>query len=64
MSSGSAKLVFILVFIINCVLWSQSRYGQFESLNSQLQERSLVKRISYELAHHGLEYTEDQVFRS
>ena len=28
MSNGSAKLVFVVALVINCILFSQSRYGQ------------------------------------
>jgi sodium/potassium/calcium exchanger 6 len=45
MSLGSAKLLFVFVFVINCVLWSQSRYGQLPQATELGRESGLVKRI-------------------
>lgn len=49
MSSASARFFFVLVLAINCILWSQSRYGQFKQSGILHGEHSLVKRISEEL---------------
>ncbi|CAL1710949.1 unnamed protein product [Somion occarium] len=35
---GTPKIVFVLVFVINCVLWSQSRYGDLKSVRSRSPE--------------------------
>ncbi|KAF9476678.1 hypothetical protein BDN70DRAFT_934817 [Pholiota conissans] len=50
MSKGAARFVFVVLLVLNCVLWSRSRYGQ--PLHSSLLhgEASLVKRISFELS--------------
>ncbi|KAJ7773220.1 Sodium/calcium exchanger protein-domain-containing protein [Mycena metata] len=49
MPVASPRAIFVVLFALNCVLWSSSRYGQV-SHNSLLHgENSLVKRISLEL---------------
>ncbi|KAF8962752.1 Sodium/calcium exchanger protein-domain-containing protein [Flammula alnicola] len=50
MSNGTARFVFIILFAVNCILWSKSRYGQPMEASSLHSEVSLVKRISYELS--------------
>ncbi|PFH52952.1 hypothetical protein AMATHDRAFT_1684 [Amanita thiersii Skay4041] len=49
MSTASARFIFIFLFSINCILWSQSRYGQHFDSSQSLVRQSLVKRISSEL---------------
>ncbi|KAF8656846.1 hypothetical protein AX16_002393 [Volvariella volvacea WC 439] len=50
MSSAPARLIFILVLVIQCILWSHSRYTYTaRSPASYHADRSLVKRISLEL---------------
>jgi len=49
MSRAAARSVFVFLFIINCVLWSRSKYGQPFHHTSQLRTSSLVKRLSNEL---------------
>ncbi|KDR76331.1 hypothetical protein GALMADRAFT_226030 [Galerina marginata CBS 339.88] len=47
MSTGTPKLLFVFFLVLNCILWSRSRYGQVSLLHS---DASLVRRISYELS--------------
>ncbi|RDB25972.1 putative cation exchanger C3A12.06c [Hypsizygus marmoreus] len=49
MSSSLARLLFVFVLVINCLLWSQSRYAQISRPSLLYGEQSLVKRISQEL---------------
>ncbi|KAI0833651.1 Sodium/calcium exchanger protein-domain-containing protein [Trametes gibbosa] len=42
MWSGTPKLVFVTVLAINCVLWSQSRYGQLGTRPSFFAKRSFT----------------------
>lgn len=51
MSSASPRVVFVVLFAVNCVLWSSSRYGQLPQPGFLHGENSLVKRISFELAN-------------
>jgi hypothetical protein len=49
MATSHAKLIFVLIFVLNCLLWSQSRYasveGSFgEGLRHQLTPARLLKR--------------------
>jgi hypothetical protein len=48
MSTGLAKLSLLVLFVVNCVLWSQSRYGHIQG---PYVPSVLIKRISYELEH-------------
>lgn len=52
----SAKLVFVVLFVVNCIIWSQSRYSQFESQSLSLGRPSLVKRYLVELGHVNSTY--------
>ncbi|KAJ7274389.1 Sodium/calcium exchanger protein-domain-containing protein [Mycena haematopus] len=51
MPTASPRLIFVLVFALNCVLWSSSRYGEIPRASLLHGDNSLVKRISYELAN-------------
>lgn len=53
-SFGSARFIFVVVFVLNCVLWSQSRYGQLRESSVLHGERSLVKRLVSEFANPNL----------
>ena len=65
MSLGSAKLLFVFIFAVNCVLWSQSRYGQFPQSSVLRGEYSLVKRISLEpTMSDAFDHPEKQVLLS
>lgn len=65
MSFASARSLFVLVLVINCILWSRSRYGRFPDPSLSYGETSLVKRVSYELlnphAVHALDGFEKKV---
>jgi len=51
MSTGTARALFVFFLIVNCILWSRSRYGQPLQGSSLLRgQTSLVKRISEELS--------------
>ncbi|OSX57746.1 hypothetical protein POSPLADRAFT_1049946 [Postia placenta MAD-698-R-SB12] len=47
MWSGSPKLLFVVVFALNCVLWSHSRYGQVYSVRSG----TLARRGSHDIEY-------------
>lgn len=51
MSATMGRLIFVFLLVVNCILWSRTRYGQ--PIHANLLESdtgsSLVKRISYEL---------------
>jgi hypothetical protein len=66
MSLAASRFLFVLVLVLNVVLWSNSRYGQSPTTKSvQLQQGSLVRRISYELMHPGeIRTSDDEVSRS
>ncbi|KAJ7158796.1 Sodium/calcium exchanger protein-domain-containing protein [Mycena filopes] len=49
MPSASPRAIFVVLFAVNCVLWSSSRYGQVSQSSFLHGENSLVKRISLEL---------------
>jgi hypothetical protein len=51
--SSSARLVFVLLLVVNCILWSQSRYAQMDgSLSLGIMGRqSLAKRYLVELGY-------------
>lgn len=51
MTLASPRVVFVVLFALNCVLWSSSRYGQIPHTSFLHGENSLVKRISFELAN-------------
>ncbi|KAF7374890.1 hypothetical protein MSAN_00375100 [Mycena sanguinolenta] len=51
MPLASPRLIFAVVFALNCVLWSSSRYGEIPRTSFIHGENSLVKRISYELTN-------------
>ncbi|KAF7336627.1 hypothetical protein MVEN_02097200 [Mycena venus] len=51
MSLASPRLIFVVVFALNCVLWSSSRYGEIPRTSFLYGDNSLVKRISYELTN-------------
>jgi hypothetical protein len=63
MSAAAARFLFIVVVVLNVVLWSSGRYDQSLAIRSIHQkESSLVRRISYELMNPGEMHTsEDQV---
>jgi hypothetical protein len=50
MSTGTARLVFVVLLVVNSILWSRGRYGQPMQASLLHGEASLVKRISYELS--------------
>jgi len=53
MSSAPSRFIFVFVLIVNCILWSRSRYGeplQASFLHAGPSDVSLVKRISFELS--------------
>ncbi|KAF8807036.1 hypothetical protein BYT27DRAFT_7140644 [Phlegmacium glaucopus] len=52
MSATTGRLIFVFLLVVNCILWSRSRYGQpiHVSLLESDTGASLVKRISYELS--------------
>lgn len=69
MSSAAPKVVFLLFFLLNCLLWSNSRYAELPEYASR---SSLIKRSSFErpsltklLLSNGTRYTDskDQVSR-
>jgi hypothetical protein len=53
MSSAPARFLFIFLFVIHCLLWSQSRYTQLPQSSLQYGEKSLVRRISDELLNRN-----------
>lgn len=49
MSLGPHRLVFLVLFVVNCVLWSQSRYANVRGTQHIVHtEGSLVRRIALE----------------
>ncbi|KAF8149845.1 Sodium/calcium exchanger protein-domain-containing protein [Crassisporium funariophilum] len=50
MSAATGRLIFVFVLVVNCILWSRSRYGQPMQASLLHGEASLVKRISFELS--------------
>lgn len=50
MSATTGRLIFVVLLVVNCILWSTSRYGQPIHVNLLQSDTSLVKRISYELS--------------
>lgn len=48
MSPVPARLIFPFLLVVNCLLWSRSRYAQPSPL---IEQSSLVRRISYQLAN-------------
>lgn len=63
MSAALARGIFVLVLIINVLLWSNSRYTQsLASRSFHATEGSLVRRISHELLYPTEVHTsEDEV---
>lgn len=63
MSATVARFLFVLVLVLNVLLWSNSRYGQsIVTKSTHASEGSLVRRISYELMHPGeVSTSEDEV---
>ncbi|KAJ6619704.1 Sodium/calcium exchanger protein-domain-containing protein [Mycena sp. CBHHK59/15] len=51
MSLASLRIVFVVLFALNCVLWSSSRYGHIPHTSFLHGETSLVKRLSLELTN-------------
>ncbi|KAF4571498.1 hypothetical protein EYR40_007970 [Pleurotus pulmonarius] len=48
------RLLFVTCFVVNCILWSQSRYGQFHDLHSsELLDSSTISLVRR--GHNGLE---------
>ncbi|KAF9450353.1 hypothetical protein P691DRAFT_810544 [Macrolepiota fuliginosa MF-IS2] len=64
MSATAARFLFVLVLVLNVLLWSNSRYGHsMVSQSIHTGDRSLMRRISYELTHPGeIRTMEDQCF--
>jgi hypothetical protein len=56
MSPGRARLVILFLFAVNCVLWSQSRYGTLPQAQVINTSGGLAKRILLELQHSHGEY--------
>lgn len=50
MSATSSRLIFVFLLVVNCILWSQSRYG-YVNVPVYRGEQSLAKRIFYELTN-------------
>ena len=68
MSRGAPKLIFLALFILNCLLWSHSRYAQIPRYASSgsLTKRSLLESSLLDVAFtNGAEYidTKEQVSR-
>ncbi|OCH95399.1 hypothetical protein OBBRIDRAFT_745596 [Obba rivulosa] len=63
MWSGLPKLLFVTVFAVNCVLWSNSRYGKIHSVRAVSAGRTshFAKRG---LLAHALSNTSDTIFTS
>ncbi|KAJ7475807.1 Sodium/calcium exchanger protein-domain-containing protein [Mycena latifolia] len=59
MTLTSPRVVFVLLFALNCVLWSSSRYGQIPHGSFLHGENSLVKRISLELSNPNTSSTSE-----
>ncbi|KAF9468119.1 Sodium/calcium exchanger protein-domain-containing protein [Collybia nuda] len=53
MSSTPARFLFVFILAIQCILWSQSRYAQFEDRSSSVGDSSLMKRIYFEVSNSG-----------
>ncbi|KAF8206423.1 Sodium/calcium exchanger protein-domain-containing protein [Mycena galopus ATCC 62051] len=51
MALTAPRLIFVVIFALNCVLWSSSRYGEIPRASFLHGGNSLVKRISEELAN-------------
>lgn len=49
MSSAAGRFIFVFLLIVNCIIWSRSRYGQPVHPSLLRSDVSLVKRISHEL---------------
>jgi len=51
--SSPARLVFVLLLVVNCILWSQSRYAQMDGFQSLgiMGRQSLAKRYLVELGY-------------
>ena len=49
MSSTTGRFIFVFFLIVNCIIWSRSRYGQPVHTSLLQSDVSLVKRISHEL---------------
>ncbi|KAF9267698.1 hypothetical protein L218DRAFT_919280 [Marasmius fiardii PR-910] len=45
MANSSSKIIFVVLFLVNCLLWSNSRYGSAFRSESNGQTNSLVKRF-------------------
>ena len=56
MAPASSRLIFVFLLVINCILWSQSRYGTLST-----EHNSLVKRIFSELTDSTVSISEKQV---
>lgn len=58
MRTGLPKLTFVAIFVVNCILWSRSRYGQISSVHSISPTGQLVKRnmvhLGYMNASHSI----------
>ena len=46
MWSGTPKLVFVTVLVLNCILWSQSRYAQIGTRHSILSSSHAKRSLS------------------
>ena len=70
MSSAAPKVVFLVFFLLNCLLWSNSRYAdvpEYASRSSHLAKRDSIERptLSMLLLSSNTSYidTKDQVRR-
>jgi hypothetical protein len=61
MGFGSARLAFVLLLSLNCLLWSQTRYGRVVETHQIDPHVSLVKRIYFDLAHSNEAYGSDNL---
>lgn len=52
MWSGTPRIFFVLTLVLNCILWSQSRYGQVKGVHST--SRTFLARRSDLDIHHEL----------
>ncbi|KAF7312306.1 hypothetical protein MIND_00243600 [Mycena indigotica] len=59
MAFASPRLVFVVLFAINCVIWSSGRYGQIPRASLLHGDQSLAKRISVELFNPVASLEED-----
>ncbi|OBZ72099.1 putative cation exchanger C3A12.06c [Grifola frondosa] len=57
MRSGLPKLFFVAAFVVNCIIWSHSRFGQVNSRTLYVTENQLAKRALFDLAAGNATYS-------